>query len=664
MARVAPSLLVAALLVVAVLAPAGVHAQRRIVSVEVHGVFGDDLVLPNSYHTIRVDVRNASNRMLRGEIELTARSFQGGPSKHRVRLDLPPRSTRFALVTVFVAENGTTIEVQYRVDGTTLARGAMSPGYSPAAESIVVLANPPRMRGPLIDIDVEMPGTPWTGPRMVRLPVGVVSFDPASGDPVLPGDGVAWATVRLLVAHAPELTRASATDQQALRDWIAAGGQMLIFPRSDADLRDPAIRALVGDDVQRVALAEGDSLAGSRSLVPEGARGFGLRGSRLRPEPFGGSARLGFGRVYVATFDGAVQPFVDAPETRALAQAILQTPRTHGVTRPILPYGGQDDVQVESFYGQGPSFTTLRSALDPNEGYRPALGLVAIVLLIYVLVVGPVNFTFVGRTHRPTVALMTTPAAAAACLVLLLGVGYLGKGTRTRYRRVEVVEVVEGDREGVGRRYAGLFLTRPSTFDLESPARGVIRTVRGAGGEAPPTADHSGERPVLRDVRGRLWETVFVREDRMTDLEGAIRFERAGRRLVAVRNQTPHTIRGAVVIDAVGSVYSVGDIAPGARAAISPVSRMTLQGPGTPMFYGVEDPNLRQFAEVIGLRQDEDRKVLDGVAKIFGGTLVTPPMPTLFARIEGDRARVSIFGAESDHRFIRVVPDDSQEVTP
>ena len=102
-----------------------------------HGVFGDDLVLPNSYHTVRVDVRNASNRMLRGEIELTARSFQGGNAKHRVRLDLPPRATRYALVTVFVAENGTTIDVQYRVDGTTLARGAMSPGYSPAAESIV-----------------------------------------------------------------------------------------------------------------------------------------------------------------------------------------------------------------------------------------------------------------------------------------------------------------------------------------------------------------------------------------------------------------------------------------------------------------------------------------------------------------------------------------------
>jgi hypothetical protein len=339
------------------------------------------------------------------------------------------------------------------------------------------------------------------------------------------------------------------------------------------------------------------------------------------------------------------------------------------VTRPLLPYGAQDDVTSDNWYAAGPSFTQLRSALDPNEGYRPALGLVAIVLLLYVVVVGPVNFHFVGKTNRPTVALLTTPFAALACLAVMLGVGYIGKGTRMRYRRVEVVEVVEGDREGPSRRYAGLFLTRPADFDLQSPARGVVRTVRGAGGDSPPVVDHTGERPVLRDVRGRLWETVFVREDQIADLGGPVTFERDARRLVAVSNGTPHTLRGAVVIDSVGGVYPVGDVPSGGRAAITPVSRLTLQhGVGNQMFWGPEDPNLDAFAEIVGIREEDEQDLLQGAMRVFGGTLVTPPMPTLFARIEvaGNERVAGLFGRESDHRFLRVVPDESrtEELTP
>ena len=145
----------------------------------------------------------------------------------------------------------------------------------------------------------------------------------------------------------------------------------------------------------------------------------------------------------------------------------------------------------------------MRVALDPNESYKPGLAIAAVLLLLYVVLVGPVNFRFIGKRGTPTLALLTTPALAALGLVAMLGVGYIGKGVLMRYRRVEVSEAIEGERFAPSRRYTSLFLTRPVVFDLDAPARGALTMVPGGMGDVPPTTEHPGGATHLRDVRGR-----------------------------------------------------------------------------------------------------------------------------------------------------------------
>ena len=78
------------------------------------------------------------------------------------------------------------------------------------------------------------------------------------------------------------------------------------------------------------------------------------------------------------------------------------------------------------------------------------LGLVAIVLLLYVIVVGPLTFRWVQRRNAPALALVTTPAVALGCFAVLLAVGYVGKGVRMRYRRVALRTLRQIQERGPG----------------------------------------------------------------------------------------------------------------------------------------------------------------------------------------------------------------------
>jgi len=155
-----------------------------------------------------------------------------------------------------------------------------------------------------------------------------------------------------------------------------------------------------------------------------------------------------------------------------------------------------------------------------------------------------------------------------------------------------------------------------------------------------------------------LWETAFLREDASFDLAGAIRFEREGARLAKVVNQSPRALLGAIVIDAAGSVYVVGDVPPGADAVIPMAATLSLDTNST--VYGDTDPRLEQLARVLSLDPHEELDVdaLFGVTRL-SGSITTAPLPSLWARLEneGDERVAGIFGRESELRLLRVLPD-------
>ncbi len=630
------------------------RAQPSPVTLEISGVFENAALLGDGYGTLVVHVRNTSRSTFRGDLELTVREWQHAPERHSQHVDLPGGESRRVLVTTFLGDSGTSIDARFMVDGVRVAAASESVSYSPAGGAVVVLSDPPRLRAELLDLSITVPGAtpsyyPGAGPteRDAEVPVGVVSLDSRTGDPILPDDALGWSRVHLLVVSAPMLSRIGGVELAAMEAWIRGGGHVLVFPRTDADLALPFLRAHVGVLSRAMFSATPGLMVPPSDLgalhCPEGTVG----------ESFGCTSRVGHGAVHVASWDGAAPPLASAPATRALIGSIATRAAHAELDAALVPFGvGRDSFERPSWYNSAPSFARLRSALDPNEGYRPALGLVAILLLLYVIAVGPLNFRFVQRRNQPTLALFTTPALAFGCVCLMLGAGYLGKGVLMRYRRVELVDVVEGERIATARRYTGFFYTRPASLDHRAPERGrVMRLASGSGADGEHRI--GGEGPVLAGLRGGLWETVFVREDRVVDLGGALEFVLDERRLAALTNRSTTTLRGAIVIDGGGVVYAVGDVAPGATVPIPRGGVMTL-APAA-VFEGSDDPALLRLVDAMHLPADMS-PYLGGTAQLVGSLVRSSPIVYATLDPEGEPLTNPTFAHEADLRIVALHP--------
>ena len=93
-----------ALATVLTLAPASDASaqQRRPVALAAHGLFGDELLMPNAISPMIVEARNQTRSLLRGRVVVECSSFTGTRERHEVALDLPAGETRRAMVAPFV----------------------------------------------------------------------------------------------------------------------------------------------------------------------------------------------------------------------------------------------------------------------------------------------------------------------------------------------------------------------------------------------------------------------------------------------------------------------------------------------------------------------------------------------------------------------------------
>jgi hypothetical protein len=627
------------------------HAQTPPpVDLAADGIFGHDAFLSGGYATILVRATNRTASALQGEVVVEARTWDQLVSVHRVALDLPAREGRTTTLTAPAFEDGLSFVVTYAAGGNDLASTSIALSYSGSARPIVVLDDPPRLRGPLVGTHVSLIDTSgYYGSRDVEVPIGVATTDARSGDLLLPDSAAGWSNVLVAVGTISTLGRAGEPELAALESWIRAGGHLVVMPTRSADLDHPFVRRTVGaltrSDATQAGLGPILGIAEAPLVCPREAT----------REVFGCQVRVGFGTVWVTDFDLSEATVVNRTETQEIFRAIARSvaagdDRVH----PYLPFARGVDRPAEPWMS-GPNVSVVRSALDPNEGYRPALVLVGIVLLAYVLLVGPVNFTIVERRKQPTLALVTTPALALICVAATFFVGYVGKGVLMRYRRVELVDVVDGSESGVSRRYTGYFYTRPAAVDVDLAPHAVAMRMGSGGAGDGPVVREGAERRTLETMRAGLWETAFVREDDTPALGGAVRFELEGSRIARVRNDMPIAIHGAFMTDLAGGVYAIGEIAPGSVADVPTTATSYLPVGDRPSgeYWSGGDA----FLGTLGYQSD----ARNAVTALMGMSTEAPSagiLPLLYGRLDpaDPPAATPAFERELDVRILRVVP--------
>ena len=278
----------------------------------------------------------------------------------------------------------------------------------------------------------------------------------------------------------------TAAQRGAITDYVKNGGELLLG--TGASWRKTL--AGVSSDILPMQIAGTTILnpAPALDMLPrvevatgalnQGAHAWLLGGSRpLLAERF-----VGAGSVTVATFDWNQDPVASWTGANVLLRQIL--------VRTVFPSASasQNGNFGGPFGASGTSISERSNALYQALSNVPALDLPSLVLigilvLAYVLLVGPINYLALRAINRRALAWVTVPLIAILASAGAFGTGLFTKGRSTQTNQVSIIHLQPGWDRAYQESYTGLL----------TPTRGDYQvTVSGQQLLFAPTGSYNG----------------------------------------------------------------------------------------------------------------------------------------------------------------------------
>ncbi|WLD14825.1 hypothetical protein [Planctellipticum variicoloris] len=211
----------------------------------------------------------------------------------------------------------------------------------------------------------------------------------------LPENWLAYSTVDFAILARDDLSALQPAQRRALLDWTAAGGTLIVTATGQLPADDPALSKLLG-----LPAATGWSLA-DRRRRSQGAPALWP----LDPSPFA-VRRSGLGQIAVLPGD----PF-DAGEGAAVSED------WQWLLRSLPMY----DLSWTQRYGGSLRTVDTRflEFLIPDQRSVP-VGAMLVLVTLFTLAIGPLNYWLAWRRHRLSLLLLTVPGFSLATTLLLL----------------------------------------------------------------------------------------------------------------------------------------------------------------------------------------------------------------------------------------------------
>jgi hypothetical protein len=432
---------------------------------------------------------------------------------------------------------------------------------------------------------VATPPPTWTS---ANVQVHSIAFAGETRDAILPDVAAAWRAASLVVVPSDELARIPDRARRALERWVRDGGTIAVHVEREEDLKTEPLTRLLSGTMRLTTPIDAEELKFS---------GDGLRREVLtRQGDDADVARFGLGEIWLLRRDPWAKRATD--ESKRAIFALWERSRDRkqdflvGAAAIAIPWRDDRDA--------------LRS-LDPNQTFKPALGVVAVLVAIYAILVGPVSFARARRRGRPLDVLRVGPLLAIVMFVVLVAIGRIGKGGGGRARRLEIVDIASGATSGGCARWEATLVDDPSRIRRRATEPiDVLRVVEPNDDAVPTAVERDGLS--IKGVRARPWQTVVVEEIGAREVPGGITLEGNGGALALV-NHTPWTLEHVVLHPDGATVRSryFRRVAPGARVesrdglivARRPVPEGFEPGNPSPMAENA-DPISRDALESIG----------------------------------------------------------------
>ncbi len=423
------------------------------------------------------------------------------------------------------------------------------------------------------------------GPTLGPLPGAKTAPEVAAGFTVanlgydeLPPQFAAYQSLDTLVMAGDGIVAVPAETKEAIRRWVRSGGRLIL-----------------SGGVESAGLWQDPVIAELSPVTVDGVAGLPLSDFAPLRQRYGGTWRAQGGSYAVSRFAvrrgrvtaaaGGTPLVVDADygegSVVAVAAAFDQPPLQGWSGHPAL----WADLARADGVGSPLPLSTWRSlrsgAARSTTSETPAAGLVAGFLLLYLVVLIPVQFAVLRRLDRRELAWIVTPAVVAAFSIGAYAIGTRTKGHELRMQTMSLLTARAGEPQGRLISTTVLFSPTKRRYDVGLPAN-LLRIAELAEQSVMSWGDDGlSQRGMLRLEQSAgetrlpqlgvdMWSVRLFGTEQVADLGGAVsvatRPTADGLRVV-VANRSEYDLLGAVA-RADGGTGKLGDLPAGVRAEV------------------------------------------------------------------------------------------------
>jgi len=497
----------------------------------------DSLVPEASWFPVVCEIKNDGPAFM-GVVEVTGGQFDDGQTR-RLEVELPTGTLKRVVVPVFStarAYNSWDVRLldergRVRAEQTGMRPRRLLPASAPLIGSLS------RTVGGTPVIRPILPATAELQPAAARFQAPIFPDNPL----VLEG----LSTIYLNSEKAPDLNTAQAN---ALVAWLNAGGHLIVAVEQISDVTaTPWLRNLFPVDLKDIRSVE------RHAELQEWLQSA----SWATNAPYSAGERRGSGRNRNAPRPGmtAANPFDDLPEDPAFEAAALQA--AIGTLRDggVLVSAGDTPLMVTAQRGRGrmtallfsPEREPFRSwknlptfwaklievpgawyisseagqpggwssdgifgaMIDSRQIHKLPVGWLLLLLLVYLLVIGPLDQYWLKRIGKPMLTWITFPCYVVLFSLLIYFIGYKLRAGESEWNELHLVDVLpRADRAELrGQTYASVYSPANQKYALES--RQKVATFRGefvgrwSGGQ-------SGEKATILQAGDNFKAEIFV----------------------------------------------------------------------------------------------------------------------------------------------------------
>jgi len=365
----------------------------------------------------------------------------------------------------------------------------------------------------------------------------------------------------------------SEAQRRSIERWVANGGQLVIIGGPDWQSRTSGFTEILPldglaavDAVPQAALAAWsgtDDAAMEGATISTGALRDDARALvRAEDETILASMRsVGSGRVILLGTDVATEAHRGWEGSPRLWARLLPT-----------------NVALEQFFGGFPP-DEAQNAMGSALGNLPSLEvppaeLLLVVIVAYILLIGPISYIILRRIDRRELAWVTAPLLVVIFTACSFGIGNSMKGSEVIINQISLIRSSGAGATATVESYAGIFSPDRATYDITVEADALVAKMRPINFDGRPVAAsdvviEQGDPAHLRNLAIGVFGFEAVRADAIVEREPVLSVTWRGEdgdRIGTVTNIGTQPIQDVAYVSGSGGDLLADELAPGESA--------------------------------------------------------------------------------------------------